>query len=108
MPSRARSSDTGIRPSSSQTPSVALARPGLGVRRDLQFAGDGFEQVARRHQALHHAVLVDHEHQPAGARAELLEQFHAGQRLGHEHRGLRGLLDRALVRGPEREQVRAR
>ena len=83
-----------------------LRGPGVGLGGGLQLAGDGFEQVARRHQALHHAVLVDHEHQPRGARAELLEQLHAGQRLGHEDRRLRRLLDGALVRRAQRQQLR--
>jgi hypothetical protein len=47
-------------PSSSQLPSSRCTAQGLGVAR-LELAGDGLDQVLQRDDALHLAVLVDHE-----------------------------------------------
>ncbi len=56
------------------------------VGRRGKLAGDGFEHIAHGDHALHFTVLVDHEHQLGAGDAEVLEQLHARQRLGHEHR----------------------
>ena len=85
---------------------VAPGGPGVGLRAGLQLAGDRFEQVVRRHQPLHHAVFVDHEHDAPRLLAELLEQFHARQRLGHEQRRQRLQFHAGVVLGPERQQPR--
>ena len=73
----------------------ALGRPGIDLRAGLQLAGDGFQHVHGRHQALHHAVFIDYKHDAGGAGAKLLDQFHAGQCLGYKH-GRNGMVANAV------------
>ena len=51
----------------------------------MQLAGNRLQQIARRQQALHHAVFIDHKNQAAGLLAELLEQLHAAERLRYKY-----------------------
>ena len=103
MSSRALSSDTGIRPSSSQDAVLALGRPGFGLGDRLQFAGDGLQQVVRRHQALHHAVLVDHEHDAARPRRGTARAVPCRVSVsGTNSAGVRVLLHRARRVRPQR------
>jgi hypothetical protein len=70
----------------------ATHRPGT-VARGGELAGDGLEHVAHGDHALHHAVFIDDEHHLHVRGAKLIEQLHARQRLGHEHRRLQALGD---------------
>jgi hypothetical protein len=54
----------------------------------MELAGDRLDQVMQRDDALHLAVLVDHEGQVRGAGTELVEQLHAGDAFGHVERRL--------------------
>ena len=91
-----------------QPAAVVAAAPPTSLRPGgAEFAGDRLQHVAHGDHALHLAVFVDHEHQLRARCAELLEQFHAGQRLGHEHRRLQ-VLGRATSGWPWIELLQQR
>ena len=69
----------------------------------MQLARDRLDQVLQRHDALHLAVLVDHAGQVRGAGAELVQQFHAGDALGHVE--LRFERQARALRGPVAQLV---
>ena len=81
------SSGSGTTPSSRSEPSsrlVTQALPGCSGR-----ARNGLEHVSRRHDTLDFTVLVDDKRNRRVGLPELLQSFHAGQRLGHRRRAPR-------------------
>ena len=64
----------------------ALGCPGVQLRAGLKLSRDSFQHVQWRHHSLHHTVFVNHQQETGGAFAELLEQFHPAERLGHKNR----------------------
>ena len=63
----------------------------------LELAGNGFNQILQRDNALHFAVLVDHEGHLLVRGAKVVQQLHAGNCLRHIERGLKGLILELLL-----------
>jgi TnpA family transposase len=58
----------------------------------LELAGDGFDQVLQRDNALHFAVLVDDEGHVHIRQAKVVQQLHAGDGFRNVQRRLQGLV----------------
>jgi hypothetical protein len=87
-------------------PVGALHGPGIIAGGRAELAGDRLQHVAHSDHALHRTVFVDHEDQLGARGAEVLEQLHARQRLGHEHRRLQVIGQRgAAALGQRLEQA---
>ena len=77
--------------------------PGFGVLSRLQFAGNGLQQIAGRHQTLNHAIFIHHQDH-AGRRApELRQQLHARQGFRQKGSGYGVALDGFLRLGVQRQ-----
>ena len=80
--------------------------PGVFLQAGLQLANDGLKQIARRHQALNDAVLVDHQHHAPRLGAQLLQYLHAAERLRQKGHRRELTLDRAGMVGAKFQQPR--
>ncbi|MNS65395.1 hypothetical protein D3C72_985590 [compost metagenome] len=85
---------------------VALHRPFLAGAVNLEFAGNGLDQVLQRDQTQHFAVFVDDKGDLAAGAAEVLQQLHAGHAFRHEHGWLHHCQQVGLLAAqPARQQL---